>query len=257
MTAPSTPLRAAHRSRTHTNTNAKTQRCRRSNITLRKAIQRHCVEPEHVELDVSRLQRSRYLKYYKRPIGLLTATLTIVLLVPLLLLIAAAIKLDSPGPVVFRQERTGYLGRRFKLLKFRTMVVNAEQQKEQLRHLNVHGTESPDFKLREDPRVTRVGRLLRRASLDELPNLINVVRGEMAMVGPRPTSFPATTYAPHQLARLAICPGITGLWQISGRSDLDFCTRTELDIEYINNASWWLDLRILLVTPFRANKGAY
>jgi lipopolysaccharide/colanic/teichoic acid biosynthesis glycosyltransferase len=172
-------------------------------------------------------------------------------------MIALAIKLDSPGPVLFKQQRTGYLGRRFELLKFRTMVRDAEQQKEQLRHLSIHGQHSPDFKLRDDPRVTRIGRLLRPSSLDELPNLINVLRGEMALVGPRPTSFVASTYAPHQLARLAIRPGVTGLWQISGRSDLDFCTRTELDVEYINRASLWLDLRILLITPFKASKGAY
>ncbi|NEX15059.1 MAG: sugar transferase [Halochromatium sp.] len=204
-----------------------------------------------------RHSQNHYLRFYKRPFGLVLASLLLILLSPLLAIIALAIKLDSPGPVLFRQQRTGYLGRRFELLKFRTMIRDAEQQKDQLRDLNIHGYQSPDFKVRDDPRITRVGGFLRRTSLDELPNLINVVRGEMALVGPRPTSFEATTYAPHQLARLAVRPGVTGLWQISGRSDLDFCTRTALDIDYINRASWWLDLHILLLTPFRAGKGAY
>src|SRR5690606_39845714 len=132
------------------------------------------------------------------------------------------IKISSQGPVFFIQQRTGYRGRRFGMFKFRTMVVNAEELKESLRHLNKHGSDSVDFKIDRDPRVTAIGRWLRRTSLDELPNLLNVVRGDMRLAGPRPTSFDANRYHNHHLARLRIYPVITALWQLSGRSNIDF-----------------------------------
>ena len=125
------------------------------------------------------------------------------------------------------------------------------------RQLNFHGDGSPDFKLRDDPRITRVGRLLRKTSLDELPNLINVLYGHMSLVGPRPTSFDGSTYRLHHLARLAMRPGMTGLWQVSGRVDLDFDTRAQLDIHYINRASLGFDLGHILKTPFKLTHGAY
>ncbi len=150
------------------------------------------------------------------------ALVAIILLLPVFLAVALAIKLGDGGPIFFVQQRTGYLARRFPLFKFRTMVPNAEALKEALRKFNVHGDSSPDFKLIEDPRVTRVGRFLRKTSLDELPNLWNIVRGEMSFVGPRPTSFDAATYAMRHLPRLAVRPGLTGLWQVSGRANVDF-----------------------------------
>lgn len=231
--------------------------CRRSNPKLRAAIEHHCLDTEHADIEVTRLTQRPYLKYVKRPLELMLASIALIAFTPLVPLIAAAIKLDSAGPVLFRQHRTGYLGRRFVIIKFRTMIRDAEARKAQLQGLTIHGNQSPDFKVRDDPRVTRVGRFLRRTSLDEVPNLINVLRGEMALVGPRPTSFPATTYAPHQLARLAVRPGVTGLWQVCGRSDLDFCDRTRLDIEYIERVSLWFDLRILLRTLLQGSRGAY
>jgi lipopolysaccharide/colanic/teichoic acid biosynthesis glycosyltransferase len=145
------------------------------------------------------------------------------------------------------------------MYKFRTMRKDAEQLKESLRALNCHATGSPDFKIKNDPRVTRVGKVLRRMSLDEVPNLISVLRGDMSLVGPRPTSFDVDTYAEWHLARLAVPSGITGLWQISGRADLDFDERVKLDCSYIRDQSLWLDLKIMALTPFRifGGRGAY
>lgn len=186
----------------------------------------------------------------------LTATL---LLLPVFLAVALAIKLDDRGPIMFIQPRTGYLGRRFRLYKFRTMVTDAEALKEQLRHRNVHGPESPDFKLVDDPRITRVGRFLRKTSLDELPNLWNIVRGEMSFVGPRPTSFEASTYDMAHLPRLAVKPGLTGLWQVSGRANVGFDERTAMDIAYIRSMSPRRDLELVLktVNAVRRQDGAH
>ncbi|APC14789.1 sugar transferase [Pseudomonas frederiksbergensis] len=190
-----------------------------------------------------------------RFVATLGALILLVLLSPVLLGLALAIKLSSPGPVLFVQRRTGYHGRVFGMFKFRTMVVNAEDLKESLRHLNKHGADAIDFKIDRDPRITRIGGFLRRSSLDELPNLINAVTGDMRLVGPRPTSFSAYRYKDTHLARLSIYPGITGLWQISGRSNLDFDKRVELDLSYIANQSLLLDLKILLKTPFKVFSG--
>jgi lipopolysaccharide/colanic/teichoic acid biosynthesis glycosyltransferase len=173
-----------------------------------------------------------------------------VLAAPLVLLIlaicAVAIRLDSPGPILFTQDRTGQDGRRFRMYKLRTMVQNAEELKERYAHLNE--LTWPDFKITNDPRVTRVGRFLRKTSLDELPQLLNVLVGDMSLVGPRPTSFSADTYSLWHTERLDVRPGVTGLWQISGRSELDFDDRLRLDITYIRNRSFQLDLQILLRT---------
>ncbi|MCY1404271.1 UDP-glucose:undecaprenyl-phosphate glucose-1-phosphate transferase [compost metagenome] len=183
------------------------------------------------------------------------ASLLLVVLSPMLLTLALIVKLSSPGPVFFVQKRTGYRGRSFGMYKFRTMVANAEALKESLRHLNKHGADAIDFKIDKDPRVTRIGQFLRRSSLDELPNLLNVVRGDMRLVGPRPTSFNAYRYKDQHLARLSIYPGMTGLWQISGRSNIDFDKRVELDLSYIAEQSLALDLKILLKTPFKVFSG--
>jgi lipopolysaccharide/colanic/teichoic acid biosynthesis glycosyltransferase len=179
----------------------------------------------------------------------------LVLISPLLVPLAVLVKLSSPGPVFFVQKRTGYRGRTFGMYKFRTMVANAEALKDSVRHLNKHGADAIDFKIDKDPRVTPIGRWLRRSSLDELPNLFNVVRGDMRLVGPRPTSFNAYRYKDNHLARLSIHPGMTGLWQISGRSDIDFDQRVELDLSYINEQSLILDLKILFKTPFKVFSG--
>lgn len=226
---------------------------RRQLMQLRQAIHRECVLSGAIE----RILTDPYLSRAKRLIDIFCSGILIAVLAPVFLVIAIAIRLDSPGPALFKQERTGFLGRRFFLYKFRTMVQDAEQLKPQLMHLNMHAKDSPDFKIKDDPRITKIGRILRKTSLDELPNLLSVLRGDMAVVGPRPTSFHAATYRPAHLRRLAIRPGITGTWQVSGRADVDFDARTELDVEYINGASFLLDLKLMALTLVRLRRGAY
>jgi lipopolysaccharide/colanic/teichoic acid biosynthesis glycosyltransferase len=182
----------------------------------------------------------------KRTLDLVVASLMMVVALPLMGAIAVAIRLESPGPILFRQQRTGRDGRRFAMLKFRTMVANAEELKSGLAHLNV--LPPPDFKIPDDPRTTRVGRLLRETSLDELPQLFNVLRGEMSLVGPRPTSLRVDQYDLWHSTRLEVAPGLTGLWQIHGRNTTSFDERLRLDIAYIDQRSVWMDLRILART---------
>lgn len=169
------------------------------------------------------------------------------LLLPLLGSIALAIKLDSPGPALFRQLRVGKGGRQFWCYKFRSMHQGAENDLEQLKAYNE--ADGPLFKMRNDPRQTRVGRWLRRTSLDELPQFYNVLRGEMSLVGPRPPlPSEVAQYEAWQMRRLEVAPGITGMWQVSGRSNLTFDEMCLLDIYYIENWSPSLDLKILLQT---------
>lgn len=168
------------------------------------------------------------------------------IVLPVALLLALLIWLDDRGPVLYRQRRTGKGGRRFTMYKFRTMVTNADELKETYADLNE--LTWPDFKISNDPRMTRIGRFLRKTSLDELPQIYNVLKGQMSLVGPRPTSFDVSAYSLWHTERLEVLPGITGLWQISGRSDVDFNERLRLDIEYIENQSFLLDLKILLYT---------
>ncbi|HSJ92252.1 MAG TPA: sugar transferase [Ilumatobacter sp.] len=182
----------------------------------------------------------------KRVLDLTVGTLTLPVVLPVLGLCAVAIALDTPGPIVFKQRRTGRDGRPFEIYKFRTMVANAEELKKDLQHLSV--VPYPDFKLIDDPRVTRVGRILRTTSLDELPQIWNVLRGDMSLVGPRPTSFAPDTYDLWHARRLEVRPGLTGLWQIIGRNTTDFDERSRLDEQYIRTRSLAVDLKILVRT---------
>ncbi|MGF1476091.1 MAG: sugar transferase [Geminicoccaceae bacterium] len=182
----------------------------------------------------------------------------VLLFSPLLVSLAAAaalwIKLDSlKDPILFRQWRTGQNGRRFHMLKFRTMVVDAEERKAELAAQNL--LQWPDFKVRNDPRITRPGRFLRRTSLDELPQLWNVIVGDMSLVGPRPTSFDATTYDLWHTERLDTRPGITGLYQVVGRGTIEFDQRARLDISYGRRRTLMSDLMVLLRTLPAAFKG--
>jgi lipopolysaccharide/colanic/teichoic acid biosynthesis glycosyltransferase len=161
-------------------------------------------------------------------------------------ILAVLIWIDDPGPVFFKQSRTGKGGKRFPMYKLRTMATNAEELKKKYAHLNE--LTWPDFKISDDPRVTRIGRILRKTSLDELPQIFNILLGQMSLVGPRPTSFAASTYKLWHTERLEVLPGLTGLWQVSGRSDLDFDDRLRLDIEYIENQCLTLDIQILIRT---------
>jgi exopolysaccharide biosynthesis polyprenyl glycosylphosphotransferase len=183
----------------------------------------------------------------KRAFDLACAGLALVLLSPIWLLIALAIKLDSPGPVLFRQMRSGREGRPFVLYKFRSMYEGAETDMERL--LAMNEASGPLFKIKDDPRRTRVGRFLRRTSLDELPQILNVLRGDMSLVGPRPAlASEVAQYQDWHRKRLEVLPGLTGLWQVSGRSDLSFDEMVMLDIYYGENWSLGTDLRILLRT---------
>jgi exopolysaccharide biosynthesis polyprenyl glycosylphosphotransferase len=185
----------------------------------------------------------------KRVVDIFGAAFGLVVLSPVLAMIALAIKLDSPGPVFFAQDRAGLGGRKFRMLKFRTMRVGADAEKHSLSHLN-HSGDSRLFKIPEDPRVTRLGALLRRWSLDELPQCWNVLMGDMSLVGPRPF-FEAdfASYQDHHFRRLDAKPGITGLWQVSGRSAVvDFEDVVFLDRQYIEQWSPWLDLSIMFRT---------
>lgn len=183
----------------------------------------------------------------KRVVDFLVAAVGLVVLSPALLIIAAAIKFTSEGPVFYRQVRCGLHGRRFRLVKFRTMIHGAEDRLWEIRHLNE--MDGPVFKMRNDPRVTPLGRFLRKFSIDELPQLWNVIKGEMSVVGPRaPLPEEVDHYSLKQRRRLSVKPGITCLWQISGRSDISFQKWMEMDLQYIDGWSFWLDLRIMLKT---------
>jgi len=193
----------------------------------------------------------------KRALDLAASLAVLPLVLPVIAACALVILIESPGaPALFRQERTGRGGRRFRMYKLRTMVPNAHELKARYMHLNEH--RYPDFKITNDPRVTRCGRILRKTSLDELPQIFNVLLGDMSLVGPRPTSFGPETYRLWHTARLEVKPGLTGLWQVSGRADLEFDDRLRLDIAYIRNRSLRLDLLILVrtVTAVLSTRGA-
>ncbi len=202
------------------------------------------------------LTGSRY-TIAKRMMDLVVVGFALPFLLPLFAIVALLIWIDSPGaPVLFTQKRTGKDGIRFNMFKFRTMVPNAEAMKQELMHLNE--LQWPDFKISNDPRITRIGKILRKTSLDELPQLLNVLNGSMSLVGPRPTSFAAETYAPQHLRRLEVTPGLTGLWQIIGRASMEFDERVELDVAYIERRGLALDIMILVktVTAVLEQRGA-
>jgi len=202
--------------------------------------------------------RIALLERLKRIFDIFVASLTLICTSPLFLITAIAIKLDSSGPIFFRQERVGKWGELFECYKFRSMYINAEQRKAELMALNE--ADEIVFKMKEDPRITRVGRIIRKLSIDELPQLINVLQGEMSLVGPRPPiPIEVVQYSYDQFKRLEVTPGITGLQQISGRSDLDFKRWIELDLEYVHSQSVLQDIIILLKTipTVFSRKGAY
>ena len=183
----------------------------------------------------------------KRILDLVLVILAAPLWLPVLGILGLAVAITSPGgPVFFQQRRTGRGGRQFCMYKFRTMVPNAEALKQKYAHLNE--LQWPDFKITNDPRITPVGRILRKTSMDELPQLINVLRGEMSLVGPRPTSYSADTYSLWHTARLDVLPGVTGLWQVTYRSSIDWDNKSRLDIAYVDRRCMMMDIEILLRT---------
>jgi lipopolysaccharide/colanic/teichoic acid biosynthesis glycosyltransferase len=199
-----------------------------------------------------------YSSTLKRAGDMALAGLVLVATLPIWLIVILAVKLDSPGPAIFVQERVGFRGRRFRFYKFRTMTNGADRMKAELQHLSE--VDGPVFKLRADPRVTRVGRLLRRTSLDELPQLINILRGEMSLVGPRPpVPEEVAQYRPSDMLRLAVKPGLTCWWQVRGRSAVDFDTWMAYDREYVYGLTFWVDVQILVRTVWAvlSCRGAY
>jgi len=210
-----------------------------------------------VQFDL-RAARSFYLRTGKRMLDVIGASLALVLTAPILVLAALAIKLESPGPVLYRSTRIGRGRRPFTFLKLRSMVHGADRHRQSLSHLNE--CDGPVFKISDDPRVTRVGRILRVTSIDEIPQFVNVLLGHMSLVGPRPPiPEEVAQYEPWQLHRLDVRPGITCLWQISGRSRIGFQEWMRLDLEYIRRQSLALDLMILLRTipAVLSREGAY
>ncbi len=200
----------------------------------------------------------RLYAFTKRLFDLVFAALGLLFFLPQLPFLALLVKLETPGPFLFRQLRVGKDGRLFRCYKIRSMVVNAEELKDSLAHLNE--ADGAAFKIRDDPRITRVGRFVRRSSLDEFPQLINVLKGEMSIVGPRPqVPSEVAAYRPEHRERLLVKPGLTCLWQVSGRNDVDFEEWMRLDREYVRRRGFKMDLWILLHTlpAVIARKGAY
>jgi exopolysaccharide biosynthesis polyprenyl glycosylphosphotransferase len=183
----------------------------------------------------------------KRAVDVIFSAAALVVLSPVMLAIAIAIKLDSHGPVFYASERIGKRGRVFRCMKFRTMVRDAEKRQAEIMHMNER--QGVLFKISNDPRITTLGRLLRKYSLDELPQFFNVLKGDMSIVGPRPPlASEVREYKLSHLRRLDVTPGITGLWQVQGRQDPSFDSYISLDVTYIENWSVWLDLKIILRT---------
>lgn len=194
----------------------------------------------------------------KRALDLLLATMALLVLFPIMAITALAIKLESPGPIIFRQTRVGKWGKTFTCYKFRSMCMDAEARKQAL--IQQNEVDGPIFKMQTDPRVTRVGRIIRKLSIDELPQLFNVFKGDMSLVGPRPpVPHEVNQYKFDHLRRLDAMPGLTGLQQVSGRSDLPFERWVELDLQYISQQSLRKDIEILLKTipAVLLGKGAY
>lgn len=202
--------------------------------------------------------RTKVVRSLKRALDITVASTAIIAAAPVMATTALAIRLDSPGPILFRQVRVGKDGEHFYCYKFRSMYIDAEQRKAELMVNNE--ADGPVFKIKHDPRITRVGRLIRKLSIDELPQLFNVLKGEMSLVGPRP-ALPSEVarYTYEQIGRLHAIPGITGLQQVSGRSNLDFKRWVELDLQYISEQSVWKDIEILVKTipAVIFSKGAY
>jgi exopolysaccharide biosynthesis polyprenyl glycosylphosphotransferase len=198
--------------------------------------------------------------FLKRALDIVVSIGALLLLTPVLAATAVAIKLEDRGPVLFQQFRVGRNGKPFKMIKFRSMYTDADERKKQLQELNHHGSGAVTFKSATDPRITRVGAFIRKTSIDELPQFFNVLRGDMALVGPRPpVPTEVDLYRSMELRRLRVKPGITCIWQISGRADISFPGQVRLDLQYIHSESIWGDLRILFLTipAVLLGKGAY
>lgn len=203
--------------------------------------------------------KSKFYDVLKRTIDIVSSLIGIILLLPLFLIIAILIKIEDPqGSVFFSQPRNGKYGKVFNMYKFRSMVHNAEELIEELKEQNE--MDGPVFKIKDDPRVTKIGKFIRKTSLDELPQLFNILKGDMSLVGPRPPiPREVEQYNQYQMQRLAVKPGLTCIWQVSGRNDIDFDQWIELDLKYIRERSTWLDIKLIFLTipALLGDKNAY
>ncbi|MCI6690971.1 MULTISPECIES: sugar transferase [unclassified Clostridium] len=186
---------------------------------------------------------------FKRLLDIMGSVIGLIIASPILIIVGTLIKLESKGPIIFAQRRVGLNGKEFKMYKLRSMVANAEDLKEKLVEQNEMS--GPMFKIKDDPRITKIGKFIRKTSIDELPQLINVLKGDMSLVGPRP-SLPneVKEFEPWMLRRLEVKPGLTCYWQVMGRNNIDFENWMKLDIKYVNERSFWLDIKLIFKTFF-------
>lgn len=207
------------------------------------------MEGIRVEFDNIDKNKKGIYEISKRGIDIIGAGSGLLLLSPIIAIVACAVKFTSKGPIFFSQKRVGKNGKVFKMYKFRSMVVNAEELKEKLSHKNEMS--GPMFKMKDDPRVTKVGKFIRRTSLDELPQLWNVLKGDMSLVGPRP-SLPKEVkqFEKWMFRRLTVKPGLTCYWQVSGRNNIDFEDWMKLDISYVEDRNLWIDIKLIFKTVF-------
>lgn len=206
------------------------------------------MKSKKIHINEQQLNHQYGYRFVKRLFDMVASTIALVILSPLFLIIAICIKIDDPkGPVFYSQVRVGKDGKHFKMFKFRSMVTNADQLLEKLRSQN--DVDGAMFKMKNDPRITKVGRIIRKYSLDELPQLANVVMGSMSIVGPRPPLVSEVAeYTDYDKQRLMVKPGATGMWQVGGRNDVSFDEMVALDLMYIQERSIWLDLKIMFET---------
>ena len=209
----------------------------------------------------SAVEKKEYRLIYsilKRIIDVVGALFGLIILSPILIIVGILIKLESKGPIIFAQKRVGLNGKDFKMYKFRSMVINAEEIKEKLKEKNEMS--GPMFKIKDDPRITKVGKFIRKTSIDEVPQLINVLKGDMSLVGPRPSlQNEVKEFESWMLKRLEVKPGLTCYWQVMGRNNIDFENWMKLDIKYVNERSFWLDIKLIFKTFFVlfGDKNAY
>lgn len=208
-------------------------------------MERLQIEEQEI-IQIERKESTLY-KVSKRALDVIASFLGLVILSPILLIAAILIKLESKGPAIFSQSRIGLNGKEFKMYKFRSMVQNAEELKEKLAKQNEMS--GPMFKMKNDPRVTKVGKFIRKTSIDELPQLLNILKGDMTLVGPRP-SLPREVekFESWMLKRLEVKPGLTCYWQVSGRNNIDFYEWMKLDLKYVNDMGFWLDIKLIFKT---------
>ncbi|GEQ16857.1 sugar transferase [Clostridium butyricum] len=206
------------------------------------------LDNNRIMLEKKKLSRNTY-EFLKRLMDIICSMSALIVLAPILIVVAILIKIESKGPVIFSQERVGINNKKFKMYKFRSMVVNADDMKEKLEKQNER--KGPMFKIKNDPRITKIGRFIRKTSIDELPQLINILKGEMSIVGPRP-SLPKEViqFEPWMLERLKVKPGLTCYWQVQGRDHIEFEDWMRLDVKYVKDRNFLLDIKLIFKTFF-------